>query len=80
MMSILSEATHWSDSDLLATHFLGLFVRVTPPVTAIASRALWASDFPSACQDRAEQERALWYRNLHFVISLLDQTHLILTS
>lgn len=80
MMSILGEATHWSDSDLFATHFLGLFMRVTPHITAIASRALWASDFPSACQGRAEQERALWYRNLHFVKSMLDQTHLLLTS
>lgn len=45
----------------------------TSPVTGISSRVLWASDFPSAvfrlhaCQDRGEQERALWYRNLHLV-------------
>lgn len=38
-----------------------------PHVTVITFRVTWASGFPSACQDRAEQQRALWYRNLHLI-------------
>lgn len=55
MVSVPSEATHCSNSDLLATHFFGLFI------TVIAFRALWTSDFPSAmfglhsCLDRADR-------------------------
>lgn len=67
MGSILSEAPHCSNSDLSATVSWDPRTVAAPHVTVITFRVTWASGFPSACQDRAEQQRALWYRNLHLI-------------